>query len=766
MVRRSLVVALVASIVAASITVAAPAVAAPPTYQVARQITLPATGGAGVAVDSARGVLYVASRDANAVWVYDEATLTLQTTIPVPNQPYNLAVGPTGIVYVSQYAGNGLPGFVSSIDPTTRTVVDTNPAGSSPFGVTVSQDGTRLWVGNNSSTFVSVYDLTNPAFPVPIAAIPLAGTSERVTEGPNGLLYVTTNSNRVFVVDRATGATTATWTGLSSAHQVMISTDGTHAFVSEQAAAVPIFDLSTNTASGSISVSNTFYQSTDPALGAGFITAPGGALFVIDPTTGALSQTLGGVSGAYYTATDPVTHRTFVSSLNGTTLTEVTPPAPVVTTNPSDQTVTDGATATFTAAATSATPQTVQWQQSVDGGANWSDIPGATSDSYITPATALTDSGHQFRAVFTNDFGSATTTAATLTVNPPPAPVVTTNPVDQTVVEGATATFTAAATSSVAATVQWQVSTDGGGTFADVAGATSTTLAIASTTLAESGNQYRAVFTNPGGTATTTAATLTVTPAPPAVTTNPVDHTVVEGATATFTAAATSSVPQTVQWQVSTDGGATWSDVAGATSASLTVSPTTVAESGNSYRAVFTNPGGSTTSTSATLTVTPLAPVVTEHPADQTVVVGTSAIFTAAATSSVPLTAVWQVSTDRGSAWTDVTVGVSTTLAPLAFTALSDPVSTLTVPSTTLAQSGNEYRAVFTNAGGSALTNAATLTVTTASASPPPAAGGGAVGLPGTGSHVLSDGVTAFSLLLLFVGIILMLVGRRRKQAN
>jgi DNA-binding beta-propeller fold protein YncE len=492
--RRSLVVALVASVVAATVAVAAPAMAAVPTYQAARQITLPSTGAAGVAVDSARGLLYVASRDANAVWVYDEATLTLQATIAVPNQPYNLAVGPTGYVYVSQYTGNGLAGSVAAIDPTTRTVVDTNATGNSPFGVTVSQDGTRLWVGNDSSGFISVFDLTNPASPLPIAAIPLASTSERVTEGPNGLLYVTTNNSQVFVVNRATGATTTTWTGLASAHQVMISADGTHAFVSQDSGATaPIFDLATNAASGSIPVGATFYQSTDPSLGAGFITASSAdALAVIDSTTGALLQTVPGVTGAYYTATDPATHRTFVTSLNGTTLTEVTPTAPVVTTNPTDQIVTAGDAATFTAAATSTPPLAVQWQQSTDNGASWADIPGATSDSYTTPPTGLSDSGHQFRAVFTNDFGSTTTTAATLTVNPPPPPVVTTNPVDQTVVEGAAATFTAAATSSVAETVQWQVSTDGGGSFSDVAGATSDTLTVPSTTLGQSGNQYRA----------------------------------------------------------------------------------------------------------------------------------------------------------------------------------------------------------------------------------------------------------------------------------
>jgi hypothetical protein len=57
--------------------------------------------------------------------------------------------------------------------------------------------------------------------------------------------------------------------------------------------------------------------------------------------------------------------------------------------------------------------------------------------------------------------------------------------------------------------VQWQVSTDGGQTFTNITGATSPTL----TFVAYEGMnhyQYRAVFTNPYGSAITTVATLFV----------------------------------------------------------------------------------------------------------------------------------------------------------------------------------------------------------------------------------------------------------------
>ena len=58
--------------------------------------------------------------------------------------------------------------------------------------------------------------------------------------------------------------------------------------------------------------------------------------------------------------------------------------------------------------------------------------------------------------------------------------------------------------------MQWQVSTDGGSTWSNISGATSTTFTLSTTTTSENGYKYRAVFTNSLGFATTTAANLTV----------------------------------------------------------------------------------------------------------------------------------------------------------------------------------------------------------------------------------------------------------------
>src|SRR5205823_4797790 len=113
-------------------------------------------------------------------------------------------------------------------------------------------------------------------------------------------------------------------------------------------------------------------------------------------------------------------------------------------------------------------------------------------------------------------------------------------------------------------TVQWQVSTNGGGSFSDILLATSTTLTINNPTVAMSGNQYHAVFTNSctPATATSTAATLTVNKATPtatlAVSNSPQTYNTF--GQAALVSVTTSSVPGTVA-NVLTGGAATQTNV-------------------------------------------------------------------------------------------------------------------------------------------------------------------------------------------------------------
>ncbi len=94
--------------------------------------------------------------------------------------------------------------------------------------------------------------------------------------------------------------------------------------------------------------------------------------------------------------------------------------APVIVTQPTNQTTSAGVTTTFTTTATGDPTPTFQWQLSTDGGTTWSNISGATSSSYTTPTTTASENGNQYQAIVSNPAGPAVTThPATLTVLAP-----------------------------------------------------------------------------------------------------------------------------------------------------------------------------------------------------------------------------------------------------------------------------------------------------------------------------------------------------------
>ncbi|HIX58428.1 MAG TPA: Ig-like domain-containing protein, partial [Candidatus Blautia gallistercoris] len=117
-----------------------------------------------------------------------------------------------------------------------------------------------------------------------------------------------------------------------------------------------------------------------------------------------------------------------------------------------------------------------------------------------------------------------------------------------------------------------------------------------------------------------------------AITTQPGNVTVTEGSSATFTVAATGS-NLTYQWQESTDGGSTWTDIFGASNSSYTIAATTLSMNHYQYRCKITGTGGEVTSNAAALTVQEAAIPVASVTLDRTnlsLTVGHTAAITAA----------------------------------------------------------------------------------------------------------------------------------------
>src|SRR2546429_123265 len=265
------------------------------------------------------------------------------------------------------------------------------------------------------------------------------------------------------------------------------------------------------------------------------------------------------------------------------------PVMPSIATQPTNQTVTIGQTATFMVVAAGTAPLSYQWQE------NGTAISGATSASYTTAATSSSDNGAKFQVVVSNSAGSVTSNAVTLMVNAAAAaPSITTQPVNQTVTVGQAATFTVVATGTAPLSYQWQKN----GTA--ISGATSASYTTPATPSADTRAKFVVVVSNPAGSVTSNAATLTVNGAAtaPSITTQPASQTVTVGQTATFTVVATGTAPLSYAWRK--NGTA----ISGATAASYTTPATTSSDNSAQFTVTVSNVAGNVTSNPATLTVT------------------------------------------------------------------------------------------------------------------------------------------------------------------
>jgi Immunoglobulin domain/PA14 domain len=171
---------------------------------------------------------------------------------------------------------------------------------------------------------------------------------------------------------------------------------------------------------------------------------------------------------------------------------------------------------------------------------------------------------------------------------------------------------------------------------------------------------------------------------PPVITTQPASQTVIAGQTATFSVTATGTAPLTYQWR--RNGG----NISGATSASYTTPPTTVADQGVQFSVVVTNSAGTVTSSSALLNVNFSLPSITTQPTSQTVSVGQTATFSVTATSAAPLSYQWLRNASS----------IPGATSP-----------TYTTPPTTAADNGVQFSVVVSNASGSVTSFPAQLLV-------------------------------------------------------
>jgi alpha-tubulin suppressor-like RCC1 family protein len=257
--------------------------------------------------------------------------------------------------------------------------------------------------------------------------------------------------------------------------------------------------------------------------------------------------------------------------------------APRITQQPKDRGTFLGAQAAFSVGAEGKAPLSFQWLR--DGVA----IANATDVVYTTPAITAADDGAKFSVVISNAKGSVTSAEATLTVFPPPT--ITTQPTDQTVNVGATATFTVTGAGE-SLTYQWYRNDIA------IAGATAASYTTAATVAGDDRATFAVDVINGSGVVTSDGATLTVL-GNAAVVTPPASQAVNAGQPAIFSVVATGG-NLTYQWRRN------GTDIAGATAAIYTTPAAAAGDDGASFDVVVTNASGSVTSAAAVLTVVSL----------------------------------------------------------------------------------------------------------------------------------------------------------------
>lgn len=250
--------------------------------------------------------------------------------------------------------------------------------------------------------------------------------------------------------------------------------------------------------------------------------------------------------------------------------------------------------------------------------------------------------------------GGTQTANVSFTVNAGAGPSISVHPASQTTCVGTGVNFSV--TASGALSYQWEYSTNGGTTWSIIAGAISSSYNFPSPTVTHNNWQFRCVVTGQCGVSNSNAAVLTVNTAP-AVTGQPANLAVCSGSAASFTVTATGSSIG-YQWELSTDGGTTWNPIGGATSATYSIASTLIGQNGHRFRCVVTGVcPPAATSSSATLTVNSSV-TVTTNPSNQTICEGTGTSFSAAASGS-GLNYQWEVSTDGGVTWNNVSNGAN-----------------------------------------------------------------------------------------------------------
>jgi len=328
------------------------------------------------------------------------------------------------------------------------------------------------------------------------------------------------------------------------------------------------------------------------------------------------------------------------------TVTDIIPAIPCINAaiieQPLNNTACSGNDATFSVNATGAS-LVFQWQISINGGIDWTDITGATNPVYTVNNVTIGMANYNYRVIVNNSCPSEIiSNSVNLSVSN--SANINFHPSDISACSGSDAIFHINASGS-GLTYQWQVSSDGGLSFTDIQNATDDTITIINVTQSLNGNQYRAIVYSCGPAGIFSEAAILTLKTALTVTSQPTDTSACVGDMVLFTATG-SGLMVTYQWQKSSDNGETYINIPGEINSTLTLINVSSLQNGNKYRSVLSGNCVTLYSNAATLTIN--IPVsFTTQPGNQGACSGSDISFNVIATG-IGITYQWEVSINNG----------------------------------------------------------------------------------------------------------------------
>jgi hypothetical protein len=376
--------------------------------------------------------------------------------------------------------------------------------------------------------------------------------------------------------------------------------------------------FSTHPSSDTVAVNDpvSFIASADgsPPITYQWQTHTSGAWADISGETGT-TYSIGSASVAHIGWYRAIATNAFGSDTSDSAYLHVATSPPTFSTHPSSDTVELNDPASFTAIADGSAPITYQWQTDTSG--SWADISGATGTAYDILSTTFSHTGN-YRSIATNPYGTATSNTAFLLIYD--SSIIQSDPANDTVLTGDTATFGIKATGA-SLVYKWE-KRPSGGSFETVPGATSDTLKHEAAS-GDNNAWFRCIVQSGPVYDTSEVAVLTLGTIPTITSSFSSDTVIPVNGDLTLTGSATAMPPPTYQWFFIRPGSAPVPKNTG-TTLSLVGAPK---DSAGTYYFVATNRFGSTSSDSIFVHILTPVSISTNLPPSYTAIHGSGAVL-------------------------------------------------------------------------------------------------------------------------------------------